>query len=162
MMNYGLFFAFLGAALAVGISGAGSAKGIGLASEAAAGVVVDDPSKFGRLLVLQLLPSTQGLYGFIVGVLVMNNIGVIGGTPPADITAGLLYFAACLAVAIGGYASALSQGRVCAAGVNIIAKKPAESSKAIVSASLVELYALIAFIVSLLLVVNVNKVVDLL
>ena len=161
-MNYGLFFAFLGAALSIGIAGAGSSKGVGLASEAASGVIVDDPSKFGRLLVLQLLPGTQGLYGFIISIMVMSNIGVLGGEPPKDITIGLMYFAACLAVAIGGYLSAAAQGRVCAAGVNIIAKKPAESAKAIVSASLVELYALIAFIVSLLLVMNVNKVVDLL
>ena len=161
-MNYGLFFAFFGAVLATGVAGAGSSIGVGLASEAASGVIVDDPAKFGRLLVLQLLPGTQGLYGFIISVMVMSNIGVIGGTPPQDLLTGLLYFAACLAIAIGGYLSAVAQGRVCAAGVNIVAKKPAESSKAIVAASLVELYALIAFIVSLLLVMNVNKVVDLL
>ncbi|MCL2434318.1 MAG: V-type ATP synthase subunit K [Clostridia bacterium] len=161
-MNYGLFFAFLGAALAIGLAGAGSARGVGLASEAGAGVIVDDPSKFGRLLVLQLLPGTQGLYGFIISVMVMSNIGVLGGTPPQDMATGLMYLGACLAVAIGGYFSAVAQGRVCAAGVNIIAKKPQESAKAIVSASLVELYALIAFIVSLLLVMNVNTVVDML
>jgi len=161
-MNYGLFFAFLGAALAIGIAGTGSAKGVGMASEAAAAVVTDDPSKFGRLLILQLLPGTQGLYGFIISILVMSNVGVLGGTPPESVVAGLLYFAACLAVAIGGFFSAIAQGRVCVAGVNIIAKKPSESAKAIVSASLVELYALISFIVSLLLVMNVNNVVALL
>ena len=161
-MNYGLFYAFLGAALAIGVAGTGSARGVGLASEAAAGVTADDPSKFGRLLVLQLLPGTQGLYGFIISIMVMSDIGVLGGTPPKDAITGLMYFAACLAVAVGGFFSATAQGRVCAAGVNIIAKKPAESAKAIVSASLVELYALIAFIISLLLVMNVNTVVGLL
>ena len=160
-MNYGLFFAFLGAALAIGVAGTGSAKGVGLASEAAAGVTADDPSKFGRLLVLQLLPGTQGLYGFIISIMVMSNVGILGGTPPKDITTGLMYFAACLAVSVGGFFSAVAQGRVCAAGVNIIAKKPNESAKAIVSASLVELYALISFIVSLLLVMDINMVVDL-
>jgi len=159
-MNYGLFFAFLGAALAIGLAGTGSAKGVGLASEAAAGVIIDDPKKFGRLLVLQLLPGTQGLYGFIISVMVMRNIGVLGGTPPENSATGLMYFAACLSVAIGGLFSAIAQGRVCASGVHIIAKKPAESAKAIVSASLVELYALISFIVSLLMIMNVNKVVD--
>jgi len=73
-----------------------------------------------------------------------------------------MYFVACLAVSIGGYISAIKQGRVCVAGVNIIAKKPDDSAKAVVSASLVELYALISFIVSLLLVTNVNTVVGLL
>ena len=161
-MNYGLLFAFLGAAMAIAVTGTGSARGVGLASEAASGVVVDDPSKFGRLLVLQLLPGTQGLYGFIISIMVMSNVGVLGGTPPKDTATGLMYFVACLAVAVGGFFSAVLQGRVCVAGVNIIAKKPTESAKAIVSASLVELYALISFIVSLLLVMNVNKVVDML
>ena len=160
-MNYGLFFAFLGAATAIGLSGTGCAKGVGLASEAASGVIVDDPKKFGRLLVLQLLPGTQGLYGFIISIMVMSNVGVLGGAPPKDAVTGLLYLAACLPVAFGGFFSALAQGRVCVSGVNIIAKKPAESAKAIVSASLVELYALISFIVSLLLVMRINSIVEL-
>ena len=161
-MFYGLLFAFLGAVLSIVITAIGSARGVGLASEAASGVVADDPSKFGRLLVLQLLPGTQGLYGFIISIMVMTNIGVLGGTPPKDTVTGLMYLVACLAVAAGGLFSAILQGRVCVAGVNIIAKKPNESAKAIVSASLVELYALISFIVSLLLVMNVNKVVEML
>ena len=69
----GLFYALLGAALAVGVAGVGSAKGVGIASEAAAGVVTEDPSKFGKLLVLQLLPGTQGLYGLIIGIMVLIN-----------------------------------------------------------------------------------------
>ena len=152
----GLFFALLGVAVAVGFAGMGSAKGVGIASEAAAGVVTDDPSKFSKLLVLQLLPGTQGLYGMIVGIMVLINTGILGGNAP-ELAQGLAYFVACIPMAIGGYFSGASQGRVCAAGANIIAKKPEESSKAIVSASLVELYALIAFIVSFLMVVNISK-----
>ena len=151
-----LFFALLGAAIAVAFAGIGSAKGVGIASESATGVVVDDPSKFGKLLIMQLLPGTQGLYGFIVAFMVLLKTGILGGNMPADITTGLLYLAACLPIAIGGLFSAMAQGRVCSSGVNIVAKKPSESSKAIVSASLVELYALLAFIVSLLTVINIK------
>ncbi len=150
-----LLFALLGAAIAVALAGVGSSKGVGIASEAATGVVVEDPGKFGKLLVLQLLPGTQGLYGFIVAVMVLLNTGILGGEVPTDITKGILYFAACLPIAIGGLFSAMAQGRVCAAGVNIVAKKPTESSKAIVSASLVELYALLSFIISFLMVINI-------
>lgn len=155
-MNYGLVLALLGAAIAVGFAGMGSSKGVGIASEAAAGVVTDDPSKFSKLLILQLLPGTQGLYGMIVGVMVLLNTGILGGAAPDSAAKGLAYLMACIPMAIGGYFSGASQGRVCAAGVNIIAKKPEESSKAIVSASLVELYALIAFIVSFLMVINIK------
>lgn len=153
-MTLAQFYALLGAAIAVVLAGIGSAKGVGLASEAASGVITEDPSKFGKLLVLQLLPGTQGLYGFIIGVMVMLNIGVLGGKMITDTSLGLQYLASCLPVGFGGLFSASYQARVAAAGCNIVAKKPQESSKAIVSASLVEMYALLAFIVSFLMVIN--------
>ncbi|MBQ7793837.1 MAG: V-type ATP synthase subunit K [Clostridia bacterium] len=154
-MNLGMFFALLGVVAAVVMSGIGSSKGVGAASEAAAAVISDDPSKFGKLLVLQLLPGTQGLYGLIVGVMVFLNAGILGGEPVTELTVGLEYFAACLPIALSGYFSARAQGRVCVTGVNLIAKRPEESSKAIVSASLIELYALLGFIVSFLAVINI-------
>ncbi len=155
-MNLGMFFALLGVACAVVLAGMGSSKGVGIASEAAQAVIADDPDKFGKLLVLQLLPGTQGLYGLIVGVMVLLNIGVLGGQAVTDTIVGLQYFAACLPIAIAGYFSAKSQGRVCAVGVNLTAKRPEASSKAIVSASLIELYALLGFIVSFLIVINIG------
>ena len=155
-MNFGMFYAVLGAALAVILAGMGSSRGVGIASEAAGAVLADDPNKFGKLLVLQLLPGTQGLYGLIVCVMVMLNTGILGGEPVGDVITGLQYLAACLPIAIGGYFSAVSQGRVCAVGVNLTAKRPEESSKAIVSASLIELYALLGFIVSFLMVINIR------
>lgn len=155
-MNYGMVLALLGAATAVFLSGMGSAKGVGIASEAASGVVTEDPSKFGKLLVLQLLPGTQGLYGLIVGVMVLSGIGILGGTRITDTATGLAYFVSCLPIGIGGYFSAACQGRVAVSGCNLVAKREAEASKAIVSASLVELYALLAFIVSFLMVINIK------
>ncbi len=157
MTNLGMVFALLGAALAVIFSGMGSSKGVGTASEAAGAVLMDDPSKFGKLLVLQLLPGTQGLYGLIVGVIVLINVGILGGNAMTlETSVGLQYLAACLPIAFSGYFSARSQGRVCAVGVNLTSKRPEESSKAIVSASLIELYALLGFIVSFLMVIGIK------
>lgn len=150
-----MVFALAGVAAAVVFSGMGSSKGVGIASEAAAAVVADDPSKFGKLLVLQLLPGTQGLYGLIVGVMVLLNIGILGGSAVTETAVGLQYLMGCLPIAFSGYFSAKAQGRVCATGVNLTAKRPEESSKAIVSASLIELYALLGFIVSFLVVINI-------
>ncbi len=155
-MNFGMFFSVLGAAIAVALAGMGSSKGVGVASEAASAVVSADPSKFGKMLVLQLLPGTQGLYGLIIAVMIMLNIGILGGEVISDTAVGLQYFAASLPIALGGYFSGKAQGRVCAAGCNLTAKRPEESSKAIVSASLIELYALLGFIVSFLLVINIG------
>ena len=155
---YGIIFAWFGVAIAVVLAGIGSSKGVGMASEAASGVISEDPSKFGKLLVLQLLPGTQGLYGLIIGVMVLLNIGVLGGDASnVGIVEGLKFLTACVPIGVGGLASAIYQGRVATSGVNLVAKRPQESSKAIVSASLVELYALLAFITSFLMVTNVIK-----
>lgn len=153
----GIFLAIAGAALAVGMACVGSAKGVGTASEAASAVVIDDPSKFAKLLILQLLPGTQGLYGLVIAVMVLLNIGILGGDADVSTYEGFAYLAACVPVAVGGLWSALSQSRVCVTGVNIVAKKPSESSKAIISATLVEFYALLSFITSFLIVMNITK-----
>ena len=46
--NGGLIFAAIGVALAVGLAGIGSAKGVGLVGEAASGLVTEEPEKFGK------------------------------------------------------------------------------------------------------------------
>lgn len=147
----GTVIATIGAALAVVLSGMGSARGVGLVGEAGAGVVTEDPSKFGQILVLQLLPGTQGIYGIITAFLILSNIGIIGGGN-ADISwqTGLLYFGASLPIAIVGYFSAIAQARAAAAGVSIVAKKPEEMSKAITFSAMVETYAVFALLISLL------------
>lgn len=157
MINLGLALAILGAALAVILAGCGSAKGVGLAGQAAAGLLSEDPSMFGKVLILQLLPGTQGLYGFLIAILVLVNIGVLGGAP-ADLSwqQGMYYLVACLPIAIAGLFSAIHQGKVASAGVSLIAKKPTELGKAITMASLVEFYAILPFLISLLAVLSVS------
>ena len=153
----GIILALAGAALATILAGIGSARGVGMATEAGMGVLAEDPSKFGKLLVLELLPGTQGLYGFIVSFMVMLNIGVLGDKVDVSMTQGWLYIAACLPIAVGGYFSAIMQGKAATAGVALVAKRPAEFSKAMVSTTLVEIYALLAFLVSLLSVLAVGN-----
>ena len=155
-MSYGLMLALLGAVLAALLAGIGSAKGVGMAGEAAAGVVAEDPSKFSKVLILQLLPGTQGLYGLLVAVLALNSIGVLGGAPKdLSVAQGLAYLAACLPIAIVGLFSAISQGRTAVAGVGIVAKKPDQSGKAISMAAMVETYAILALLISILLLYGV-------
>lgn len=152
----------IGAALtlaAAGVAmfaGIGSAKGVGMACEAGTGVLTEDSSKFGKLLVLELLPGTQGLYGFIVAFLIMIQSGVMGGNA-ANISAetGWQYLGASLAIGIVGWFSAIAQGRAAVASIAMIAKKPSEFAKGLVSTTLVEIYALLAFLVSLLCVINI-------
>ncbi len=147
-------FAILGAALAVILPGWGSAKGVGMAGEALAGLMSEDPSKFGKGFTLQILPATQGLYGFAIAFIVMMNTGIMGGTPVASVLQGLYYLGACLPMAVVGYVSAIKQAKVAVAGINMLAKSPEASGKALTSVALVELYALLALVISFFLVSN--------
>ena len=148
----GNFWAYLGVAVAVILSGMGSAKGVGLVGQASAGVITEDPDKFGQLLVLQVIPGTQGLYGFLIGIIIMMRTGMMGGIIDLTMAQGAYILAASLPVGVVGLISGSSQGRVAAAGVNIVAKKPDQVSKAMIAAAMVETYAILAFLVSFLLI----------
>ena len=102
----------LGAGLAVCLAGAGSARGTGLAGEAGTGLLCEDPSKFGKVMILQVIPGTQGLYGLVIGFLCLMRMGVFNGTyVDMSLQEGLRYFAACMPIAIGGGISAWRQAR---------------------------------------------------
>ena len=75
----GIVWALLGAAISVALAGIGSAIGVGTAGRAAAGVVTEDPDKFAKVLLLQLLPGTQGIYGLLVAFLALSKVGILGG-----------------------------------------------------------------------------------
>ena len=151
MDNIGIVFALLGAALAVILSGMGSAYGVGVAGQAAAGVVTEDPSKFAKVLILQLLPGTQGIYGLLVAFIALSKMGLLGGgVQEMDAATGLLYLAACLPIAIVGLVSARYQGRTSVASIGIVAKKPEQFGKAMLFPAMVETYAILALLVSIL------------
>ena len=146
--------AILGAACAAIFAGMGSSKGVGIAGEAASGVVTEDPSKFGKALVLQALPGTQGIYGLIVAFMVINSMGLFSGNVVNfTVSQGLYYLIACLPIAVVGFYSGVKQGRVAASGMNILAKRPDDFGKGIIAAALVETYAIFALLVSLLLII---------
>ncbi len=156
MNSIGITLAITGAVLAALFAGIGSARAVGLVGEAAAGVVSVDPSKFSKVLILQLLPGTQGLYGLLIAILLLSRIGVLGGGAVELTTAqGLMFLAASLPMAIVGYFSAMAQGRAAVAGVGITAKKPEHSGKGIIMAAMVETYAILALLVSILLIYNI-------
>lgn len=150
----GLFFALLAASVATVLAGIGSAKGVGGAAQASMGVLSEDSSQFGKMLVLTLLPGTQGLYGFIVGFLILINCGVLGGEIPT-LGQGLAFLGAALAIGVGGMISGFAQGKAAVSGITLSAKDSNNFSKAMVSVTLVEIYALLPFIVSLLAVLQI-------
>ncbi|NLT58131.1 MAG: V-type ATP synthase subunit K [Clostridiales bacterium] len=157
MFTSGVSLAILGAAVAAGLAGTGSAIGVGVAGEAAAGVVSEDPGKFGLTLLLQALPGTQGIYGTLMAFLVLSKIGVIGGNiVPIDIETGLRLLFACVPIGLVGWTSGIAQGKTCAAGIILIAKRPGEIAKGMVYGAMVETYAVLALLISFLAYANIH------
>ena len=155
-MTNGVVLAFIGAALAALLAGIGSAKGVGTVGEAAAGVISVDPSKFSNVLVLERLSGTQGLYGFLTFILLMGRIGVFSGNIAQLTTAqGWSFLVACLPIAIVGLISGIIQGKTAAASVGITAKKPEHNTKGIIMSAMVETYAILALLVSILMMINI-------
>lgn len=146
----GQFLAILGASLAIIFAGMGSAKGTSIAGQAAAGAVSEDSSKFGKLLVLQLLPGTQGLYGFIIAFLILSKAGLLGASVTLTTGQGFQLLASGLAIGITGLVSGVAQGKAAAAGVGIVAKNSDDLGKAITLAAIVETYALLGLLISFL------------
>ena len=150
MGNLGIVFALTGAALAALLAGIGSAIGVGIAGEAAAGVITEDPNKFSKVLVLQLLPGTQGIYGLLIGFITLTQIGIMGGDPNVSVAKGLLYLAACLPMAFVGLWSAMKQGKASVASIGLVAKRPEQFGKAMIFPAMVETYAILALLISIL------------
>lgn len=153
----GLALALLGAGLAAALSGIGSAKGTGIAGEAGTGLLCEDPSKFGKVMILQVIPGTQGLYGLVVWFFAIFSMGLMDGSAfDLTVTEGLQYFAACMPMALGGLFSAIAQGRVAAGSINILAKKPDDWSKGMVLCITVEFYAILSLLASMLMIIYIS------
>ena len=152
-MNWGAIWATAGAVIAALLAGIGSAIGVGITGQASAGVVSENPDLSGKCLLLQLLPGTQGIYGLLIAVVIALQSGLMSGDVSAlTTTNGLRYLLAGLPIAFGGLLSAIYQGKVAVAGINMVAKKPTESGKGMVMAIMVETYAVLSLLISFLLV----------
>lgn len=144
--------ALLGAGLAAILAGLGSARGTSMVGQAGSGLLSEDPSLFGKALILQAIPGTQGVYGLITGFLILLKSGALAGDTSITLQQGAYLFAASLPIAFVGYFSAIQQAKVAVTGINLLAKRPDEVGKAITAAAIVETYAIFALLISLLLV----------
>ena len=146
--------ALLGAAIAAALACVGSAKGTGIAGEAGAGLVSEEPGKSGKALVLQIIPGTQGLYGFVIFFVAFSKVS--GAIASLTVQQGMQILAACLPIGIGGLLSAIAQGKVAAASVNILAKKPDDWTKGMIMCVIVEFYAILCLLASFLMLGAIN------
>lgn len=153
----GIFLAMMGAAMAA-IAGIGSAIGMGIAGQAAAGVISEDPKKFGQTLILQALPGTQGIYGLLIAFLILTKVSLLGGgeTVELSMAQGAYIFASSLPVGLVGIFSGIAQGKASAASIMLISKRPEELAKGMVYPAMVETYAVLALLISFLMLNGVQ------
>ncbi len=149
---YGLVIAICGAALCVLLSGTGSAIGVSLAARAGAGVASEKPELFGKLVVLEALPATQGIYGFLIAIIVMLKINMFGGLVEPTISQGWALLFATLPCGLVGLTSGIMQGKAAASSIHMVARQPDSLAKGITMTAVVETYAILALLVSFLLI----------
>ena len=153
MLSIGQILAFAAAALSTLIAGYGSAKAVGLAGQTSAGVSSENPEVNSKLMVLQILPGTQGIYGFLIAVIILVNTGALSGNlKDVDLWQGVMLLVAILPVVVVGYLSAIHQAKVASAGMLMVGQHPDMSGKAITMTVMVETYAVLALLASFLMV----------
>lgn len=151
----GPLLVYLAAALAVILPGYGSAKVVGKLGQIASGIMAEDPGMFGKLLILQALPGTQGIYGLLGWFMIMNHSGMLGGSVSISLQQGFLFFLASLPIALIGLLSAFHQGNVAEGGMALVTKHGHTSGNAIVLAVMVETYAILALLATILGVLSI-------
>ena len=157
MVFTGQNLALLGAFLAAGLAGAGSAIGVGIVGQAGSGLLTEQPNMFGKVLILEALPGTQGIYGFLTAILIMVRIGVLGGTPvELSISQGWQFFGAAMPMAIAGLVSGICQGKAAVGAIHMTGKQPDASGKGITMTALVETYAILALLASILVLFGIQ------
>ena len=155
-MITGNVFALMGAAVAA-LAGIGSAMGVGIAGQAAAGVLAEDPKKFGKTLILQALPGTQGIYGLLMAFLIFIRIGLLGGgMVDLTVSQGLYILASGIPIGLVGIWSGIAQGKAAAAGVMLLGKRSDQMATGIIYAAMVETYAIFALLISILMLFNLG------
>jgi V/A-type H+-transporting ATPase subunit K len=145
----------LGCALAIGIAGIASAIGLALAGSSAVAVTAEKPNLFGKLLVLQVLPMTQSVYGLLTAILLMMGVGILGGTPAATLLQGMGALWIGLAVGLTGL-SAINQGMVASSSISAVGRNPDVAARGIIFTVMPETIAIFGLLVGILLMTGLG------
>lgn len=153
----GLVLVFAAAVVSALFGFMGSTIGMGTAGQAGAGVATEKPELFGKILLMQALPGSQGIYGLVGAFLILNFAGVLGGAAASTLTMGVgfQYLLASIPIGVAGFLSAIFQGRVAAAGITMIAKDESNTAKAMIFAAMVETWAIFGVLISFILLTSI-------
>jgi V/A-type H+-transporting ATPase subunit K len=145
----------LGCAIAIGLAGISSAIGLALAGSSAVAVTAEKPDLFGKLLVLQVLPMTQSVYGLLTAILLMMGVGLLGGTPGATQLQGMGALWIGLAVGLTGI-SAINQGMVASSSISAVGRNPDVAARGIIFTVMPETIAIFGLLVGILLMTGLQ------
>lgn len=152
----GLTIGIIGLALTVLLCGIGSGLGLRFTGKAAAGVLAEDSSKFSKVIVLSLLPATQGIYGFLIAIIGANALPTAANLGNQVVTwaqvnaQGWYVFFACIPMMLGGAVSAFLQGRSAATTIVAVGKRSELGIRGITFPAMIEFYALLGMVVSIM------------
>ncbi len=161
MFTTGYVIGMVGIALCVLLCGVGSAIGLYKTGTAAAGVLSENPKLFGKVMVLVLLPATQGIYGFIVALIASNQLGnlqeqlivtqAVAGA--GGMTAeGWAIFGAVLPMTVSGLVTGFFQGKSAVNCIYAVGKQETLGGKLILYPAMIEFYAILGLLISIILV----------
>lgn len=141
----------LGAFLAMAIAGVASAFALGHTGASAVGVISEKEEFFGKALVLQAMPMTQGLYGFIIAFMLWLGFGNADLTDPA---VGWFALSAGLVIGFTGF-SAIPQGQIASAGIQSMPRNPEVSmGKKIILAAMPETMSIFGVLIAIFLLME--------
>jgi len=156
-ITLGLVLVFAGAAISAILGFIGSTFGMGYAGQAGSAVVGEKPDLFGKVLLMQALPGSQGIYGLVGAFLILNSAGVLGGeagTAIATLT-GWQYLIVSLPIGLAGLLSGIFQGKVAASGIAMLGRNDSLVARAMILAAMVETWAIFGFLISFILLTSI-------
>jgi V/A-type H+/Na+-transporting ATPase subunit K len=133
---------WLGVYSPVALGALGSAIGVAIAGQAAAGAMLETEGGYGRFVGVSAIPSSNVIYGIVIMFALQRAVTPENGAPLFGI--GLLVGIALLYIGIW-------QGRACASAIAASKNKPEIFGLALAPAAIVEGFAVFAFVFALVL-----------
>ncbi|MBQ1269802.1 MAG: permease [Clostridia bacterium] len=142
----GRTIAIIGLAINMLLAGIGSAYGLYKTGSAASGVLSEDSKKFSKVIVLALLPATQGIYGFVLSVMKISMLPAVG----AAASAGWAVGGALAFLGLTTLASAVLQGKTASSCIYAVGKNSEGSGKYVLFPAMIEFYAILALVLGIM------------
>jgi len=152
-LDWGLLLALLGAFIAIIMAGIGSSLGIKSAGQKAAGVLSEKPNMFGSLVTMVVLPGSQGIYGLLIAIMILNKIGAMSGElVELTLQSGVMFLTAGVIIGVLGLVTAILQTKVIVASIAGLAKDESIFGGAITMSVLIETYAIFGLLISIFII----------